>query len=95
MVASMGRNVIAVDAMADNLAYIRASLELGQNAEKFIVLSGITHTPCTILFNIFIISNNHVTLFPVPYDEESDLVENPGSLKLVDEEELQNSHLTV
>ena len=28
MVAAMGREVVAVDAMADNLAYIRRSLEL-------------------------------------------------------------------
>ena len=41
MVASMGRNVIAVDAMADNLAYIRASLELGQNAARAVLV----HSP--------------------------------------------------
>ena len=31
MVAAMGRKVIAVDAMADNLAYIRRSSELANN----------------------------------------------------------------
>ena len=29
MVAAMDREVVAVDAMADNLSYIRKSLELG------------------------------------------------------------------
>jgi len=41
MVASMGRNVVAVDAMADNLAYIRASLELVQNADRAVLV----HSP--------------------------------------------------
>ena len=34
MVAAMGREVIAVDAMADNLAYVKRSLEI-QNREHF------------------------------------------------------------
>ena len=41
MVASMGRSVVAVVAMADNLAYIRASLELGQNADRAVLV----HSP--------------------------------------------------
>ena len=38
MVAAMGREVVAVDAMADNLAYIRASLEVGNNTEKVVLV---------------------------------------------------------
>ena len=37
MVAAMGREVVAVDAMADNLAYIRASLEVGNNTDKVVL----------------------------------------------------------
>ena len=36
-----------------------------------------------------------MTLFPVPYDDETDLEENPGSQKLVNEQELLDSHLMV
>ena len=38
MVAAMGREVVAVDAMADNLAYVRKSLELGTNNTGKVVL---------------------------------------------------------
>ena len=37
MVAAMGREVVAVDAMADNLAYVRRSLEI-QNREHLVTL---------------------------------------------------------
>ena len=37
MVAAMGREVVAVDAMADNLAYIRTSLQLA-NTENLVTL---------------------------------------------------------
>ena len=33
MVAAMGREVVSVDAMADNLAYVRTSLEVGKNED--------------------------------------------------------------
>ena len=38
MVASMGREVVAVDAMADNLAYIRKSLKLGNKEDKVVLV---------------------------------------------------------
>ena len=38
MVASMGRDVVAVDAMADNLAYIRTSLKLGNNEDRVVLV---------------------------------------------------------
>ena len=38
MVAAMGREVVAVDAMSDNLAYIRRSLELA-NKEHLVTLA--------------------------------------------------------
>ena len=38
MVAAMGREVVAVDAMVDNLAYVRKSLELGTNNTGKVVL---------------------------------------------------------
>jgi hypothetical protein len=38
MVAAMDREVVAVDAMADNLAYVRKSLELGTNSTGKVVL---------------------------------------------------------
>ena len=38
MMAAMNREVVAVDAMADNLAYIRRSLELG-NKEALVTLA--------------------------------------------------------
>ena len=37
MVAAMGREVVAVDAMADNLAYVRRSLEI-MNTEHLVTL---------------------------------------------------------
>ena len=37
MVAAMGREVVALDAMADNLAYVRRSLEI-QNREHLVTL---------------------------------------------------------
>ena len=37
MMAAMGRKVIAVDPMVDNLAYIRRSLKLG-NRESLVTL---------------------------------------------------------
>ena len=36
--AAIGRNVVAVDAMADNLAYIRKSLELNNMSEKVVLV---------------------------------------------------------
>ena len=38
MVASMGREVVAVDAMADNLAYISTSLKLGNNEDRVVLV---------------------------------------------------------
>ena len=38
MVASMGREVVAVDAMADNLAYIRTSLKFGNNEDRVVLV---------------------------------------------------------
>ena len=38
MVASMGREVVAVDAMADNLAYIRKSLKLGEKEDRVVLV---------------------------------------------------------
>ena len=38
MVASMGRDVVAVDAMADNLAYIRTSLKLGNKEDRVVLV---------------------------------------------------------
>ena len=38
MVASMGRQVVAVDAMADNLAYIGKSLKLGNKEDKVVLV---------------------------------------------------------
>ena len=38
---------------------------------------------------------SHTTLFPVAYDDKTDLEENPGSQKLVDEQELLESYLKV
>ena len=38
MVASMDRAVVAVDAMADNLAYIRNSLELGDHVDQVVLV---------------------------------------------------------
>ena len=59
----------------------------------FIILSG---TPTIITHTIIIIiSDSHVTLFPVPYDNDTDIEENPGSQKLVEEQELQDLHLMV
>ena len=96
----MGRHVIAVDAMADNLAYIRYSLEHGDDADKVVLVHNpIRYTGTLVLIiithTIIIISDSHVTLFPVPYDNDTDIEENPGSQKLVEEQELQDSHLMV
>ena len=38
MVAAMGREVVAVDAMADNLAYIRRSLELANKTDNVVLV---------------------------------------------------------
>ena len=76
----MGRHVIAVDAMADNLAYIRYSLEHGDDADKVVLVHNpIRYTACTLVPTIItpfiIISDSHVTLFPVPYDNDTDIEE--------------------
>ena len=38
MVAAMDRNVVAVDAMADNLAYISKSLSIINKTEKVVLV---------------------------------------------------------
>ena len=38
MVAAMGREVVAVDAMADNLAYLSKSLKLGDHADQVVLV---------------------------------------------------------
>ena len=95
MVAAMGREVVAVDAMADNLAYIRASLEIGNTTDKVVLLyKAIRQLFIQLLFIPHIIyssSNTHETLYTVPYDEaDPDYEEHKGSNKLLDEKELQN-----
>ena len=45
MVAAMDRNVVAVDAMADNLAYISKSLNIINKADKVILV----HNPIRYL----------------------------------------------
>ena len=96
MVAAMGREVVAVDAMADNLAYIRASLEVGNNTDKVVLVhNAIRQLFVQLLFILFIIylsSNTHETLYyPVPYDEtDPDYDQHQDSNKLVDEKEILN-----
>jgi len=75
MVAAMGREVVAVDAMSDNLAYIRRSLELA-NKEHLVTLA---HNA---------ISDNHDTVYPVKFDNNYDPKTNPGSLRVTGEKEL-------
>lgn len=75
MVAAMGREVLAVDMMSDNLAYIRRSLEL-ENREHLV----------TLAYNA--VSDNHKTVYPVQFDNNSDPLQNPGSLRATGVEEL-------
>jgi len=79
--AAIGRNVVAVDAMADNLAYIRKSLELNNMSEKVVLVHNA-------------ISNTHATLYPVP-DAAPDFHLNPGSQRVVDDITLQHSNLKI
>ena len=39
MVAAMGQKVVAIDAMSDNLMYMRKSLELGDRTEQVQILN--------------------------------------------------------
>ena len=97
MVAAMGREVIAVDAMADNLAYVRRSLEI-QNREHLVTLlhNAIRQVQMKLQFYITFsssfFSNTHETLYPVPMNELNNHELNPG---VVDEQELQSSLLKV
>jgi len=77
LVAALGREVVAVDAMADNLAYIRKSLETGDKQHLV-----------TLVHNA--ISDNHETMYPVRFNENSDPVKNPGSLRVAGHDELNN-----
>ena len=95
LVAAMGREVVAVDAMEDNLAYIRASLEIGNNTEKVVLVhNAIRQLFIQLLFILCIIyssSNAHETLYPVAYDDaDPDNDQHPNSNKLVDEKEILN-----
>ena len=94
MVAAMDRQVVAVDAMAENLAYISRSLNIINKTEQVVLVHNhirynniMSNIHCDLYFSL---SNNHVELFPVLEDEE-----NPGSQKLVEEKQLQKSHLMV
>ena len=46
MVASVGRDVVAVDAMADKLAYISKSLRLGNNEDKVVLVHNSIRYSC-------------------------------------------------
>ena len=59
MVAAMGKEVVAVDAMADNLACVRTSLKLGKNEDLV-----------TLAHNA--ISDDHDTLYPAQFDDRTD-----------------------
>ena len=83
MVAAMCREVVAVDAMADNLAYIRTSLELGKNEDLV-----------TLAHNA--ISDGHDTLYPVQFDDRTDPDINPGSVRVAAHSELlHNTNIQV
>ena len=88
MVAAMGRLVVAVDAIKDNLAYIRRSLNLGNTTNNVqLVHNSIRFISCLKWFKSLIpyFSDIHHTLYPVTYDDNTNILENPGSQKLLDE----------
>ena len=82
MVAAMGREVVAVDAMADNLAYVKTSLELGKNEDLV-----------TLVHNA--ISDGHDTLYPVQFDDRTDPDTNPGSVRVAQQSELLQANIEV
>ena len=53
MIASMGRDVVAMDAMAENLAYIRTSLKLGNKEDRVVLV----HNP--IRYSLLDIQQKH------------------------------------
>jgi len=73
----MDREVVAVDAMADNLAYIRKSLALA-NKEDLVTLA---HNA---------ISDDHQILYPVQFDGTygQQQLDNPGSFRVIGQDEL-------
>jgi len=75
MVAAMGREVVAVDAMMDNLAFVSKSLEESKAENKV-----------TLLHNA--ISDSHETVYPVQFDSVSDPHTNPGSLRVTGHEDM-------
>ena len=75
MVAAMGREVVAVDAMADNLAYIRASLEVGNNTDKVVLVhNAIRQLFIQLLFILFIIYSFSKTLYLLYYQSQQPLM---------------------
>ena len=100
MVAAMGREVVAVDAMEDNLAYIRTSAKLSKHEHLVTLVHNAirqvkTQRSSSINQRNAIVSATHETVYPVPLDTLNTHNSNPGAEQVVSEKELKRLFIKV